>query len=135
MGRRKHVRERAAIGCRKYGSTVIWLRASARAKPGPCTITWRSLAGHNGRLLASGSYDATIRLWDISTAPHFHTEHGCCLATLQGRRYRGGSIAFSADSGLLASGSDDRTIHLWDCGDTTDLGQCLRVLTGLESRS
>ena len=56
--------------------------------------------------LASGSYDATIRLWDTVTGAHQRT-----LTEHTSRVY---SVAFSPAGRTLASGSYDNTIRLWD---------------------
>ena len=60
----------------------------------------------DGRLLASGSWDATIRLWDTAT--------GALQQTLDGHSDFVRSVAFSPDGRLLASSSDDATVRLWD---------------------
>jgi WD40 repeat protein len=60
----------------------------------------------DGRLLASGSYDNTIKLWDLNT--------GKLRQTLEGHSNLIQSVAFSPDGRLLASGSRDKTIKLWD---------------------
>ncbi|KAL5040787.1 hypothetical protein BDW71DRAFT_212785 [Aspergillus fruticulosus] len=60
----------------------------------------------DGRLLASGSSDRTIKLWDPTTGSLQHT--------LEGHSDAVWSVAFSTDGQLLASGSGDRTIKLWD---------------------
>jgi WD40 repeat protein len=65
----------------------------------------------NGRLLASASWDNTIRLWD--------TESGRQIgAPLLGRAY---SVAFSPDGKRLAS-AGDKAIHLWDVESRRKLG-------------
>ena len=71
-----------------------------------------------GYLLASGSYDRTVRLWDVDT--------GECLKILEKHTHRVWSVAFSPDGRVLASGSSDRTIKLWDIST----GQCLKSLLG-----
>ncbi len=60
----------------------------------------------DGRMLASGSIDSTIRLWDVAT--------GRLTATLEGHTGHVWSVAFSPDGRMLASGSIDSTIRLWD---------------------
>ncbi len=73
----------------------------------------------DGRTLASGgSWDATIRLWEVSTGRH--------LRTLTGHTDWVTSVSFSPDGRTLASGSDDATIRLWE----VSTGRHLRTLTG-----
>ncbi|GJN66190.1 hypothetical protein PLICBS_000206 [Purpureocillium lilacinum] len=55
-------------------------------------------------LVASASYDNTIRLWRVAT--------GECVQTPEGHDDSVTSVAFSSDSTLVASGSDDKTIRL-----------------------
>jgi WD40 repeat protein len=60
----------------------------------------------NGRMVASGSCDNTVRLWDPTL--------GALKKTLVGHSDSIWSVAFSPDSRLLASGSSDNTIQLWN---------------------
>jgi len=60
----------------------------------------------NLTVLASGSGDNTIRLWDILTGQLQRTLKGHCSSV--------SSVAFAPNSTVLAAGSDDKTIPLWD---------------------
>jgi len=60
----------------------------------------------DGRTLASGSWDHTIKLWEVAT--------GREIKTLSGHTNWVCSVAFSPDGRTLASGSWDRTIKLWE---------------------
>ncbi|KAI9783534.1 MAG: hypothetical protein M1839_003704 [Geoglossum umbratile] len=68
------------------------------------------------KLVVSGSFDKTVRLWDTST--------GAQLQTFQGHSNQVYSVAFSPDGKLVASGSWDETIRLWD----TSTGAQLQTL-------
>ncbi len=59
----------------------------------------------DGRLVASGSIDRTVCLWDVET--------GACVKTLEGHGDGVTCVCFSPDGRQLASGSYDRTVRLW----------------------
>jgi hypothetical protein len=103
--------------------------ASSVLSPAPSLPTPHTLTGHtntvynvtfnrNGNLLASGSADQTVRLWQ--------TTDGSQVRELTGHTDSVRGIAFSPDGRLLASASDDRTIRLWKVGD----GSLVRELKG-----
>lgn len=60
----------------------------------------------DARLIASASFDKSIKLWDGKT--------GQFLATLRGHVQSVYMIAWSCDSRLLVSGSADSTLKVWD---------------------
>jgi guanine nucleotide-binding protein subunit beta-2-like 1 protein len=82
----------------------------------------RSLRGHNhfvsdvvissdGQFALTGSWDNTLRLWDINS--------GVCTRRFVGHTKDVLSVAFSADNRQIVSGSRDRTVKLWNT-----LGEC-----------
>ena len=60
----------------------------------------------DGALLASGSEDNTIRLWNTTSGEE--------VSRLRGHEGPVSCVAFSPDGLRLASGSEDETVKLWD---------------------
>ena len=60
-------------------------------------------------LLATASFDSTVRLWD----PHT----GACKHSLSKHSEPVYSVAFSSDGKYLASGSFDKCLHIWSVKD------------------
>ncbi len=113
-----------------------WTTAGARApQPAPKTapqVSWQeraTLRGHtgavsavaisaDGKLLASASFDKSVRVWDTAT--------GRPRLTLKGHSDRLFSVAFSPDGKTLASASADGTVKVWDVAT----GAALLALAG-----
>ncbi|KAM7184071.1 mitogen activated protein kinase [Rhypophila sp. PSN 637] len=74
--------------------------------PGHNNMVWSVAFSPDSKLLASGSYGGTIRIWNTATWQ--------LQQTLPGHNDVVHSVAFSPDSKFLASGSHDGTIRLWN---------------------
>jgi general transcriptional corepressor TUP1 len=76
----------------------------------------------DGRLVAAGSLDRIVRLWDVQS--------GYFLERYEGHTDSVYSVAFSPDGNSLASGSLDKTLKLWDISDTRFRTKCRSTFTG-----
>jgi WD40 repeat protein len=74
--------------------------------------------GGLGGILASGSKDGSIKLWNLATGQAIRTISGKNLSVL--------SVAFSPDGKSLAAGNSNGTVGLWNAGN----GQLIRRLSG-----
>jgi hypothetical protein len=61
----------------------------------------------DGSLLATGSSESTVRLWDVKTRQE-------TAPPIRGHSGKARAVAFSPDGTLLATGGDDNTVLLWD---------------------
>lgn len=72
----------------------------------------------DGGMVASGSIDDTVRLWNVAG--------GSLRATLMGHTDDVYAVAFSPDGSRIASGGYDHVIRLWD----VDSGETIKTLSG-----
>ncbi|OJJ00338.1 hypothetical protein ASPVEDRAFT_149299 [Aspergillus versicolor CBS 583.65] len=85
-----------------------WSLAPRVKDTGTGLSSWLRLVAFSpdGQLLASGTDDHTVKVWDPRT--------GELLQTLKGHLGWVSSVSFSLDSQLLASASFDQTVKVWD---------------------
>ena len=92
-----------------------WMLPERKKMPAPNlrTAFYAIALSPDGKVIASGSHDNTIQLWDAQS--------GEVLNTLQGHKGWVLSIAYSPDGSKIASGSWDRTVRLWDVNSGVEL--------------
>jgi WD40 repeat protein/predicted Ser/Thr protein kinase len=67
----------------------------------------------DGKRITSGSFDKTIKVWDVAS--------GRELRTLRGHESAVGPVAFSPDGSRIVSGSHDKTVRVWDAASGDEL--------------
>jgi len=74
----------------------------------------------DSKLVASGSSDRTVRIWDAS--------QGALLHTLEGHSNRVKSVVFSQDSKLVASGANDNNLVRSSSTERDDISRAILVV-------
>jgi len=92
----------------------------------------------DGKILAAGGMDGTVRVWDVASGDQLHKLEGPVTARYVpsgisstdqfnkvGGRHRAEvwSVAFSPDGKHLVCGGQDKLIRVWDVSTGKELGQ------------
>ena len=112
--------------------TISWFRPLLPSLVAPGGALLRTLRGHtdvvtalamtpNSGQLVSGSYDKSLKVWNLLT--------GQSLRTLTGHEDVIWAIAVTPDGQQIISGSEDKTLKVWDLAT----GRVVRTLCGHEA--
>jgi WD40 repeat protein len=99
-----------------------WRDRNARALRGHKGIIACAALSPDGKLLATGGFDKTIRLWDLAAGQE--------IAVLTGHENVVRCLAFAPDGRTLASASTDKTVRLWDVASRKEKAVLTRFEVG-----
>jgi WD40 repeat protein len=95
-----------SCSCNAQSPSTNRLAATFVPQPNHTTRAYSVAFSRDGKILASASWDGTIKLWD--------TRSGRELRTLAGHGWGVYKAVFSPDGKQLASASRDGTVKIWD---------------------
>jgi WD40 repeat protein len=72
----------------------------------------------DNKFVVSGSWDNTLKLWNVQT--------GECIRTFNGHTGDVRSVSFSIEDKFVVSGSYDTTLKLWN----VETGECVSTFEG-----
>ena len=109
------------------GATTPWMRALINGHKG--TVSAVAVGQADGRaIIASGSYDQTVRVWDAVTGSPIGdplTGHAGWVTSL--------AVGQADGRAIIVSGSNDRTVRVWDAVTGSPIGDPLTGHSGLVS--
>ena len=76
---------------------------------------------HNGKYIATGSVDFTVKIWDYRTRKE--------LKVLRGHKGSVNAVCFSPNDSLVASAGNDTKIKIWNIRT----GECVRTMDSMFS--
>jgi WD40 repeat protein len=95
--------DQGVISVERPPGEQIW--SSRERGDGHCKAITSLAWSHDGRYLASGSADTTIKIWDAVT--------GKVLQTYTGHAAEVRALAWSPEDSRIVSSADHENLHLW----------------------
>ena len=103
---------------RIFGRDKGWVESEAFDRDWVMSVAFSP----DGKILASGTGNGTLRLWDVAS--------GHALRILRGHKGSVNSVVFSPDGALIASASADARNKFWRVSDGTELATLVSFTDG-----